>query len=330
MPAKYYTPTEAKLRRLELVCRACEIELRQIVNNEPPVKKRGPAKGTERKRFLRDQPDLVRRMHAEHLEGVNLTRLEQKFGYRDANIKAAFLRLNLEVRLDPTLGRIQKSVPRLTDEELRDLVRAMPKGRMQIPVRLRWLWREWPLEKRWWFIQLLAEHHGWPCEIPDGPYSTNFTPFHYGTPAAHDLMRQANAGLTSREFKVHLKINSRGVIFDGHLWCWVPDYGYVRGRFTKSAGRKVLHREIFKKHHGPIPSHCVVRHADGNPNNLDPANLVLATKNDVARENQAAHHLQKSRLKTTALLQLNQKPNHELARLLGQPRSRGTRTHAAT
>ena len=127
-------------------------------------------------------------------------------------------------------------------------------------------------------------------------------PFHYGMKAAHETAGKVNAGLNSRQWLCHLKIMSRGVIFDGHLWSYVPDNGYVRGMFKKGDVRKVLHREIYKAHHGPIPEGCVVRFRDGNENNLDPENLTLETRNDLARQNQAKHLTAVSRRKLQALM----------------------------
>lgn len=240
-------------------------------------------------------------MHREHLAGMTLHRLEQRHGYRSGNIKAAFERLKLPVHLCPNRGYFRRSLHRCSTEEL--LILARSTKRIMVPHALRTEWREWDLAKRWWFIQEQVKVHGWPYELPQGPHSANVRPFDYGSAEAHEVAARINAGLNSRQWLCHLKINSRGVIYDGHLWCYVPDNGYVRGMFKKGEGRKVLHREIYKAHHGPIPPGCVVRWRDGNQNNLDPANLYLATRNDVARENQAAHLTALSRRKLQAILE---------------------------
>ncbi|MBK8037723.1 MAG: HNH endonuclease [Verrucomicrobiaceae bacterium] len=263
-------------------------------------RRKGPKPGTPRKLRLVDQPALVRKMHREHLGGLYLRDLQRKHGYMDGNIKNAFVRLGLEVKLCPTLGHYERTLHRHSREEILALVEQT--RRIVVPPALRTEWREWTMEKRWWLIQALIKKHGMPYELPKGPYSANVVPFHYGTPAAHETAAKVNAGLNSRQWLCHLKIMSRGVIYDGHLWSYVPDNGYVRGQFKKGEGRKVLHREIYKAHHGEIPAGCVVRFIDGNENNLDPANLRLATRNDLARENQAKHFTSISRRKLQALL----------------------------
>lgn len=263
-------------------------------------RRKGPAPGTPRKIRLVDQPALVRQMHREHLQGLYLRDLQRKYGYQDQNIKNAFVRLGLEVRLCPTLGHYARTMHRHSREEILALVAQT--GRVMIPVALRTEWREWDLKKRWWLIQKLIEKHGLPFDLPSGPYSANVQPFHYGTPEAHEVAAKINEGLNSRQWLCHLKIMSRGVIHGGYLWSYVPEYGYVRGGYTPGSGRKVLHRELYKAHHGPIPRDCVVRFIDGNPNNLDPANLTLATRNDVARQNQASHLTAISRRKLQAIL----------------------------
>jgi len=316
MPAKSYTPEEAKLRRLELLGRAYAEELEDIKNNREPMKRKGPKKGTVRKRFLCTQPALVRRMHRDHLAGMNLFQLGLKYDYRPMNIKRAFERLGLDVRLSETLGQFQRTLVPHTDAQIVALARQTK--RVMVPHVLRWEWRRWPLERKWWLIQELVKIHGWAFDLPPGPYSANVTPFQYGTPAAHATAAAVNAGLPSRQWLCHLKINSRGVIYGGHLWCYVPGNGYVRGQFKLAEGRKVLHREIYKEHHGPIPPDCVVRFRDGNENNLDPANLYLATQSDVLRETQSRVLTERSRARTAALLKQSQKKGtHELTRLLG-------------
>lgn len=74
------------------------------------------------------------------------------------------------------------------------------------------------------------------------------------------------------------------VWFDGH-----PYYRYPQARQRShrvyfspggkgAAAREALHREVYKKHHGPIPDGCDVHHADGDPLNNDPSNLVAVTR----------------------------------------------------
>ena len=270
----------------------------------PPLsaspRRKGPKPGTPRKKFLRHDPKLVHRMHKDHLKGMNLYQLSKKYGYRDGNIKAVFAHYGLEVRIQKGAGWFPRTLRRRTEAEILALVAQT--RRVMIPVALRTEWRKWDLEKRWWLIQKLIEKHGLPFDLPSGPYSANVQPFHYGTPEAHQVAAKINEGLNSRQWLCHLKIMSRGVIHGGYLWSYVPEYGYVRGGYTPGSGRKVLHRELYKAHHGPIPRDCVVRFIDGNPNNFDPANLTLATRNELARENQASHLTAISRRKLQAIL----------------------------
>ncbi len=270
------------------------------LKREPMNAKRGPKSGTPRKKFLRHDPKLVHRMHRDHLKGMNLYQLSKQYGYGDGNIKAVFEHYKLEVRIQKGAGWFPRTLRRRTEAELLSLARATK--RIMVPHALRTEWREWSLEKRWWFIQEMVKIHGWKYELPSGPYSANVVPFNYGTPLAHEVAAKVNEGLNSQQWLCHLKISSRGVIYDGHLWSYVPENGYVRGVFVKHEGRKTLHRELYKAHHGPIPDDCVVRFIDGNENNLDPANLTLATRNDVARENQSAHLTAISRRKLQAIL----------------------------
>lgn len=49
-------------------------------------------------------------------------------------------------------------------------------------------------------------------------------------------------------------------------------------------GVEMLHREIYKAHHGPIPPGRHVHHRDGNPLNNDPSNLEILTPSEHAKE----------------------------------------------
>jgi hypothetical protein len=128
-----------------------------------------------------------------------------------------------------------------------------------------------------------------------------------------------NAGRQSKQWLVHIKISSEGVIYGGRLWFWSRKIGYQRSDFVKGQGRPALHHVIWETAHGrPVPPHSVIRFADGNPNNLDPANLRLATRNDLARENQAAHATRSSREALATLLNLNQHSSHDTTSLLNR------------
>jgi hypothetical protein len=51
---------------------------------------------------------------------------------------------------------------------------------------------------------------------------------------------------------------------------------FTPGGSHRDHGLGRLHQEIWKDLHGPIPPGCDVHHADGDPLNNDPGNLVLA------------------------------------------------------
>lgn len=276
--------------------------MKKNATGDPP-KKKGPKPGTPRKRFLTQQPELVRRMHEEHLKGKNLSKLEDKYGYVDGNIKKAFERLGLEVRIVPKAGCFVKTLRRLTDDELTALARRQK--RVCTPKEIKWFWRGWPMAKRAWFIGQIRAHLKSPHERPESPFSANVEPFDYTTPNARELMKTKNEGKSSHVAGSKIKVCSQGVIWNGELWFWVAKTGYVEGTpWTPERGRKMLNHAIWESRHGPMPADGVIRHADGNPNNFDPDNLVLATKNDVCRLNQAASLERKSREKMKAMLEL--------------------------
>ncbi|WP_395753352.1 HNH endonuclease [Prosthecobacter sp.] len=288
------------------------------------LKKRGPAKGTPRKRFLRDNEALVFEMHCDHVCGMNLRALQKKYGYMDGNIKKAFVHFGLKVKVDVKSGQFKRTMRRFRRDEL--VAMALAQKRICKPKVLRQEWREWPMKKRAWFIGLMRKNlpH---LSYPQRPFSANVEPFDYASPSARELLRRMNDGRHIPGNK--LKIESQGVIWQGQLWFWTPRTGYQEGvKWTPTQPRRLLHRAIWESVNGPLPEDGVVRHADGNPNNFDPDNLVLATKNDVARENQAAHMIRKSREKTRALLNFQQSTekgtNDDLTERIFKPGVRGS------
>lgn len=52
---------------------------------------------------------------------------------------------------------------------------------------------------------------------------------------------------------------------------------YTPGIADKQRGVQLLHIEIWKTHNGPVPDGCEIHHADFNPLNNDPDNLVCLT-----------------------------------------------------
>lgn len=250
-------------------------------------------------------------MHADHLAGMTLAEVGAKHGGRHRkSVQEIFRRRGLAVRhsprgssaKDPVTGRVLPLVPK-TEAEIAALIERAT--RIMVPPELRVEWRRWNLSKRAAFIARIRERLRSPHDRPETPFSANVIPFDYGTAAAWEIVRRANAGRPSRRWVTRICPSSQGVIYQGKLYFWSSGEAYLEGcQWTPERSRPVLSRVIWEQHHGrPVLRGQVVRHADGNPNNFDPANLVLATKDDVARENQAAALTRKSRAITAALLQ---------------------------
>lgn len=55
---------------------------------------------------------------------------------------------------------------------------------------------------------------------------------------------------------------------------------YTPGIADKMRGVGRLHEEVWRDRNGPIQSGCVIHHADGNPLNNEPDNLVCLTASD--------------------------------------------------
>lgn len=192
-----------------------------------------------------------------------------------------------------------------SDAEIRALVQQAT--RFVLPDELRFEWRRWPLDRRAWFVGLLRTR--FPSTRPSGACSRGVRLWSYGDPEAHRIVDRMNAGLPSRQHKGDLRIASEGVICDGRLWFWVQEGqtdgvgSYRIGPYDPVHGRPALHRVLWERYHGrPVPRGHVVRHADGNRNNFAKTNLILATQNDIARENQAAALTRKSRARVELLL----------------------------
>ncbi len=266
---------------------------------------------------------LAAQMHAEYEAGASLNALGRTYGRTRESVRALFVARGLAVRpmKSPPRhlpnGQIAPLVP-LTRQEIAALIARTTK--MLVPPEIRIEWRSWPLARRGEFIAALRAHLATGLDRPAAPFSANVSPFDYATPAAQAIAAVANLGKPSRHRGVRLSIGSQGVIHEGRLWFWVADGGgattgaYYAGPWTREHGRPALHRTIWQQAHGRlVPAGHVVRHRDGNLNNLSPENLVLATRNDVVRENQAKAHAAKSRARTALLLARAQQPKkHDL------------------
>lgn len=243
--------------------------------------------------------ELVKKMHDDHVNGMLLKDLERKYKKGDSAIRNAFVDRGYPVINRGNSGCFQKTLVRKTKRELIEL--AGRQKRVCRPFEITWEWREWSMKKRMWFIRLIRNRLG--DHMPDMPFSSNVKPFDYGTPEARNIVKLLNAGLDSRHAVAALPPGSQGLIWDGKLWFWSEKCGYQQGcRWDPVRGRPLLHRVIWEQRHGPLPDDGVVRFLDGNPNNHDPDNLGMFTRNDLCRENQAEHLTKTSRERTDALL----------------------------
>lgn len=257
---------------------------------------------------------IARKAHVDYMAGLTMNATARKHGTDKGTLRIAFRRLGLFMRPFKQIARQANGSPvryvPKTDTEIRTIIEGMTM--IKIPDEIRFEWRSWSMERRRWFISILREKLKSQDERPQTPFSSNLEPFEYGSPKAVEIARQMNRGRDSRTKAVVIRLSSQGVIYKGRLFFWSRSCGpaYFVGPWREETGRPPLHHIIWEETNGPIPEGHVVRHADGNRNNLDPDNLVLATRNDVARENQATHLIKKSRRITALLLDRSQK-NHD-------------------
>jgi hypothetical protein len=258
--------------------------------------------------------ETVAAMHADYLDGMDLHAVARKhLGRSSGGVRHMFVIRGLQVRHDPR-GAAKKDpktgrpVPVLepTLDDIKSIVASSKT--FCLPRILRLHWRKWPLEKRAELLAMMRARFPRALTRPETPFSSNVIPFDYATPEAWQILKQSNAGKPSRLWKNRLFPKSQGVIWDGRLWFWSNKARYVEGvAWTPEEGRKLLSHAILERENGkPVPAHHVVRYLDGNENNLDPANLFIAHRNDVARENQAAHYRRKSRAIVSLLLERKQ------------------------
>lgn len=281
--------------------------------------------------------ERVRAMHCDYLAGMSLIQVGAKHGRHAKTVGQLFARDGLPLREKKyNLHRADGcfvAAPPLTDAQIEQLI--LKARRIEVPAALKHEWRTWPLERRGWFINRLRAHLNQPGHLPPGPFSANVERFDYATPRAWEIAAARNQGHDSKTAPIKLKVASLGVIYDGWCWCWIPAAGqYVHGPHTKGLGRPTLHHEIWKKANNAteIPRGHVVRFADGNQNNLDPANLVLVKRDTVCRENQAASLKKKSSAQLNAILNRTQADhaNKNTSDVLSQlRRARKTRAHVS-
>jgi hypothetical protein len=267
---------------------------------------------------MRRLPDeLIDSAYADYQAGMRLSDVERKYQRGKGTLRASFVYRGLALRKSPRIATYRKPdgtfapiVPK-TEQEIESLIRSAT--RIVVPAELLSEWRRWDLARRGDFISRLRVRLADPTDRPLLPFSANVIPFDYATPAAWEIVKAANSGTISRTARMKIDIRSQGVIYKGDLWFWSRTTGpaYFKGGdpWRPHRPRPSLHRTIYEEHFGPIPAGHVVSHLDRNDNNLDPSNLILRTKNDIARLNQAAAITRKSREKTALLLARAQRKN---------------------
>lgn len=77
------------------------------------------------------------------------------------------------------------------------------------------------------------------------------------------------------------------ILYRGVVYSRNPDAEQRPGRVyyapPRGSSRDLLHRDVYRDHHGPIPEGWHVHHEDGDPLNNDPGNLVALSPADHAQ-----------------------------------------------
>lgn len=268
-------------------------------------------------------PEIVEAIFNDYMEhDQNLAEVARRWNRASGSLASVLARWDLREKL-PARSEQAKQRSRdlwarfaadrhATAEELEAIIarmvahprRGKGSASIYVPRELKWEFRSWPMEKRAWFINTLRTRLNSPKDRPPTPFSSNVTPFDYTTPAAREIAARINAGRDSRHAVCKIDLASQGVIYKGELFFWAAKTGYQRrGHWKRGEGRPLLHRIVWKEHHGrPLPPKHIVYFRDGNRNNFDPENLGLMSMNENARRNQAAALMRKSREQTALLL----------------------------
>ena len=270
-------------------------------------------------------------MYLDYRKGMSFAELARRYGKARASIREVFRRRGLEVappkhspaaRLENGSFAPAISLSRAQIDELVENATSLA-----VPVELKLEWRKWSMLRRAQFIKRLREKLKSPKERPNTPFSKGVQPFDYTTPRAQEICRRMNAGRDSRSALIKLNISSQGVIWNGQLWFWSHKVGYQAGPWTAEEGRPCLHRVIWERHHKRnIPKDGVISFRDGNRNNFHSSNLVVQTRNDLCRMNQAAALQKRSRELTGILLTRTQENNHETTHTIQSLRRRHTKS----
>lgn len=258
---------------------------------------------------------LVAQMYADYLLPTSLAKLGRNYKRDRRGVRELFVVRGLKLRETAWKGPARQPngtftpAPPLSDEQIAELVATATK--LYIPPALKLEWRSWPMERRADFIRRVRARLQSPEDRPTTQFSSNVEPFDYFSPAARAIVDRLNANRTSHQAFYKLKLRSQGVIYRDRLFFWARKVGYTVGPWVAGEGRPILHHVIYEEQHGKIPAAHCVRFADGNHNNFSPDNLVLLTRDDVARENQGAALMRKARARTALLLKRSeQKDEH--------------------
>ena len=252
---------------------------------------------------------------------LSLCALGIKYARTRGAIREIFVKRGLKVRpvstrpaYDPLTGRVLK-LPPATPAQIAAMIADLTY--IKVPTALKREWRQWSWDKRGKFLARLRVKFKTNHDRPETPFSTNVEPFDYCTPRAHEIERQANAGIGgTRNTRIKIKLVSWGVIWRDQLFYWhgkvESDCGYVSGMsgpYEPGIGRPLLHRLIWEDHnHQKVPAQTTVIHLDGNKNNLAPENLALRTMAECARINRGRALIKQGRSGLADLLnQYNKK-----------------------
>ena len=259
----------------------------------------------------------VEAMYAMYNGGSSLSATARHFERSPASLRNLFEQRGLPRRQSTGFSEKRKvdgtfeKAPLLTKAEVDAMIAAAT--RITVPPALKLEWRKWDLQRRGDFIRRVRERLKNRNDRPTTPFSINVRPFDYTSPEAWAIARANNHGKDSRSSFSKLKPCSQGVIWNGKLWFWTQKVGYVEGcPWTPGKGRPMLTHAIWADHHRrPMPEGHVLSYIDGNPNNLDPYNLELKSRNTVCRENQSGALTKRSREELSLILKRQQTPCHD-------------------
>jgi hypothetical protein len=236
--------------------------------------------------------EKIAEMYALYQSGMTFADLSRKYDRERGTIRGLFEVRGLALRpaKKPKLG-FGVRIPEPTIAELEALAAAAP--RLYVPPELKIHWRRWDFTKRREFIAMLRKK--FPSKRPTGKFSSNVTPFEYGTPEAHKIADKMNEGRNSQTKLIAMKPCSEGVIYKGELYFWASKTLYLRGTgWRPGIGRQPLKHVIWEEANGrPVPEKTIVIQKDGNLNNFLPSNLALLSMAENALRNSVCERLRK-------------------------------------